>query len=114
MPARSARQSRTTKARPKDPAALRVQVLAAVARKRIQEGKDIGSTPPVDVPTAAVALMDSIGSWIRRMKFCSDAEDYLDETTQMLRDNWDALSEAQRAEVEGDILKVLGMYNEVC
>jgi hypothetical protein len=114
MPARSPRRSSDTKPRPSDPIALRVQFLVAVGRKRIQEGKDIGSTPPVDFATAARAVGDAFWSWFRRWKFCRDVEEYLDETTQMLRDNWDELTEEQRKAVEADVVKVLEMYGEVC
>jgi hypothetical protein len=96
-----------------DALALRVRVVETRLARRLQEGKELGPAGG-GTTSAARSVVDVVFEAMRRVKWCHEVEDALDSSTQVLHDNWDNLTAAQRSELEKSILELLDAYGENC
>lgn len=94
---------------------MRARFLEMSVRRRLQEGRELSVAPPSPIPAQRLTggvfwLM----TWLRRLAWCSETSAELDSSTKWLGDDWDELSDEQRAGLEKEITELLDLYDETC
>ena len=96
-------------------AELRARFLDISVRRRLEEVRGLSAPPPRPIAMRGLTGgLFSVLDWLRRLQYCSEAEDVLESGTKFLRDNWDQLSPEQRASLEKDLTDLLDTYSETC
>ena len=96
-------------------AELRARFLEISVSKRLEHIRALSVPPPRPIAMRGLTGgVFSVLAWLRRIQWCSDAEDALESGTKVLADNWDALTAEQRASLEKELTELLDLYSECC
>jgi hypothetical protein len=96
-------------------AELRARFLDVSIRRRLAQVRQLSVPPPRPIAMRGfTGGLFSVLAWLRRLEWCSQVEDALEDGTKFLSDNWDQLSPEERDGFEKELADLLDAYSEIC
>lgn len=112
------KQARRKEARPRiDPIAFRAEFLKVAARNSARHLKEISELLDTAPQASARGVLEYLGDLLGKgLHFlaCKEAEQVLDDTTQLVRDNWGNMTQQQIDSIEKSMQGLLDTYSENC